>query len=322
MATHELTDESRLLDDGTRVYRIRCTAPIPPTHFSPGIRVGDLGGWVESMTVQRDLTIDRIGEASWVDGEACVIGNARLSGSARVSESAVISDVGFVGEDAHVSGAAQVRGGAAVYGYARVRGAAVIHQNAEIFEYALVEGNGAVSGDAQVWGYGRVYGNALITGESRVSDFASVGDNVRVGDFAALTGRSRAHDDAVLSGHCYLGGKVTVFGSARISTGKYISASVGIRGAALIEHPEHLLIVDSFGTSTRPVAIYRTTRGVAVSAWLEEHVETDLESFAVKAASSIRAADAPEQLKAVWRDQVSAIVDLARATVASWGLSE
>ena len=98
MATRkfELTDETH--PSAPRLHRIRALVDIPRA----GVRVGDLGGWVES-----ESCLAHSGNA-WVFGNARVFGNAEVFGNARVFG------------NAWVFGNAEVSGNAEVFGNARV----------------------------------------------------------------------------------------------------------------------------------------------------------------------------------------------------------
>ena len=104
MATRkfELTDETH--PSAPRLHRIRALVDIPRA----GVRVGDLGGWVES-----ESCLAHSGDA-WVSGDAAVFGDAEVSGDAWVSGNA------WVFGDARVSGNAWVSGNARVSGDAEV----------------------------------------------------------------------------------------------------------------------------------------------------------------------------------------------------------
>ena len=76
---YELTAESKV-HMGVTLRRVRALKDV-----RNGVRVGDLGGWVES---EKNLTQDG---AAWVSGNAIVSGNARVSGNAIVSGNAGVS---------------------------------------------------------------------------------------------------------------------------------------------------------------------------------------------------------------------------------------
>ena len=104
---YKLTDEKKVLDDGTVLYRIQALRDFNLVNGKE-VKVGDLGGWVES---ESNLSHD--GE-SWIGDEAMVRGNAKVGKSALVFENANIYD------SAHVKDRAQVYGDASVYGNACV----------------------------------------------------------------------------------------------------------------------------------------------------------------------------------------------------------
>ena len=120
MKKYELTNITHPFNNKLR--RIKALINIPRY----GVKVGDLGGYIES---EKNLSHD--GDC-WVFDSALVSGEARIFGSALVF------------------GEAWVSGEARVYGEARVSGK------------ALVSGEARVFGEAQVFGEARVSGEALI----------------------------------------------------------------------------------------------------------------------------------------------------------------
>jgi len=96
------------------------------------VRIGDLGGWIET---EYNLSQS---DTAWVSGNALVYGNAQVFGDAQVSGNA------WVFGDAQVSGDAQVYGNAWVSAKAQVFGNAQVSGNAQVF------GDAQVSGDAHV----------------------------------------------------------------------------------------------------------------------------------------------------------------------------
>ena len=76
---YELTDERHPADDRLRRIRALC-------YVRPGVRAGDLGGYVES-----ESNLSHSGSA-WVFGSAQVFGSAWVGGSARVFGSALIEE--------------------------------------------------------------------------------------------------------------------------------------------------------------------------------------------------------------------------------------
>ena len=89
MATRkfELTDETH--PSAPRLHRIRALVDIPRA----GVRVGDLGGWVESESCLAHSGNAQVSGNARVSGDAWVFGNAWVSGNARVSGDAQVFDL-------------------------------------------------------------------------------------------------------------------------------------------------------------------------------------------------------------------------------------
>lgn len=100
---YELTEETKTLEDGTVLRRIRALRDIP--RYS--VKAGDPGGWIE-----REANL-------WHECDAWVCGHAEVYGDARV-----------YGE-AEVCGDARVYGHAWVYGDARVCGSAIVEKSGD-----------------------------------------------------------------------------------------------------------------------------------------------------------------------------------------------
>ena len=79
MEAFELTDESVTTPGGVVLHRIRAVRDLP----QHGVRVGDLGGFVESS--------DNVSGEAWVSGKALVFGEALVCGEALVSDKAWVS---------------------------------------------------------------------------------------------------------------------------------------------------------------------------------------------------------------------------------------
>lgn len=139
MRKYELTDGTRR-QYGRTLHRIRALRGIP----RHGVKVGELGGWVES---ESNLSQN---DDAWISE------NANVMGSAHVSENALVR------ESARVYGESLVDGNALVSGNARVGVNAHVGENAHIGEYALVCGTGVVRGDSLVDGDADVDRDALI----------------------------------------------------------------------------------------------------------------------------------------------------------------
>ena len=125
----ELTTDTKI-HFGRKLFRIKALISFG------NVKVGDLGGYVES-----EKNLSQSGDA-WVYGDARVYGNAEVCGDAWV------------------------------YGDARVYGNAEVCDNAEVYGNAEVCGNAWVCGNAEVYGNAEVCGNAEVYGNAEVCDNA------------------------------------------------------------------------------------------------------------------------------------------------------
>ncbi len=134
-----------LLRKENGLWRIVACRPIS----NISLRVGSLGGLIES---EKNLSHD--GDC-WIGGDAKVYGDAEVYGNAIVY------------------GDAQVYGNAKVYGYTGVFDDAQVYGDAEVYGKAWVYGNAEVYGKAHVFGNARVYGKARVdyeVSEGRVTE--------------------------------------------------------------------------------------------------------------------------------------------------------
>jgi carbonic anhydrase/acetyltransferase-like protein (isoleucine patch superfamily) len=166
-----LTDETRVLDDGTVVHRIAALRRGP---WGPA---GTRGGWVQS---EENLSQK---DDCWVGGEALVWGTALVTGDALVDEWAAIS------------GHAQVRD------YAVVAGLSSICTLAEVIGHAEVSGEARVEDYAVVSAYGRITGQAVVSDRAWVTDRAQIGGRAVISGVASITGSPRIVGAAVVRGH-------------------------------------------------------------------------------------------------------------------------
>ncbi|WP_280426799.1 hypothetical protein [Nocardia carnea] len=146
-----LTDETKKLDDGTVLHRIRASRDLP----EHGVQSGTLGGWVETST--------NITDQAWVHDGACVYGGALVSGDACVLNNARVYGAARVFDNAYIFGDAHVYDNARIYQTARVCGNARVYGDAHIYDNAHVSGRAHVSGDTHLDGNARIRGAAHLT---------------------------------------------------------------------------------------------------------------------------------------------------------------
>ena len=94
----------------------------------PGVRIGDLGGYLE-----RESNLSQENDLSWVSGNAQVYDNAQVYGNARVFDNAWVYGNSRVFDNAQVYGNAGVSGDAQVYGNSRVFDNAQVYGNAGVY---------------------------------------------------------------------------------------------------------------------------------------------------------------------------------------------
>ena len=190
---YELTEETRILEDGTVLHRIRALQDInlPGELF---VHKGDEGGWIE-----KEHNLSQSGK-SWVLRDACVYGNAivyddaRIGGEARVYECARVGGAACVYNNACIYGFAYISGNSRIYGNVRVYGNALVCGNVkldgevEVFEDADVYGEAEAYKKSKIYGSAEVYGNALISGSARVHGNAHVYGNSIVDDVSNVYG--------------------------------------------------------------------------------------------------------------------------------------
>ena len=157
MAKYKLTDETKIVN-GITLHRIVATK-----NFD-NVKVGDKGGFVESI---RNLS-DSFN--SWISDNACVFGNAYVLENAQVSGNAMVYG------NARIAGSATVTCNAQVYDNAKVIGSAYISGNAKLFESAVLNYNAILHGNACVKGNAFVGENVVVEGNAKIYGNATIND--------------------------------------------------------------------------------------------------------------------------------------------------
>lgn len=130
---YEITSESTNIN-GRPLYRIKALRNIPRHK----VKVGDLGGWIESY-----YNLDQKGDC-WVADDA------------KVYDDAIVCDNALVYDNANIYGYAEVFDNANVYGDANVADNARVYNNAEVCGRAIVAGQANVFGNAEICGNAKV----------------------------------------------------------------------------------------------------------------------------------------------------------------------
>ena len=125
---YELLRDDTIEFNGRTLYRIKAT------DTCSDVRVGELGGYIES-----EDNLSHSGDA-WVFNNAKVFNDAIVHGNAMVGGEGLVYGKAQVYGDARVDGNAMVGGESLVYGKARVYGDARVDGNALVRGYADISG--------------------------------------------------------------------------------------------------------------------------------------------------------------------------------------
>lgn len=208
MAKYKLTDETKIVN-GITLHRIVATK-----NFD-NVKVGDKGGFVESI---RNLS-DSFN--SWISDNACVFGNAYVLENAQVSGNAMVYG------NARVAGSATVTCNAQVYDNAKVIGSAYIAGNAKLFESAVLVSNAILHGNACVKGNAFVGENVVVEGNAKIYGNATINDilNYRtrnVNEPVYITDNAEIGGETYISSHnenpIYIHNNVKVIGDVTLSS--------------------------------------------------------------------------------------------------------
>ena len=187
---YELTEETREYE-GKILYRIRATRDLS------GVKVGDLGGFIES-----ESNLAQTGDCWVLSGIVC--DEAKIFGDATISNS-VICDQAQIYDSAFIIGS-YINGNAKVFGSSEIQ-YATVSGNAQIYDYAKVCGVYSIEDDTTV-----INGNAEIYGNTTLHFSSKIG------------GKAKLHGDAevlgVVNGHAEIAGNARFMGE--ISDGKII----------------------------------------------------------------------------------------------------
>ena len=155
---YELTSDS-IKVNGHTLYRIKARRS-----FS-GVKIGDLGGFIESednLSHEGDCWVYSLSEVGGVVKYTMVYGNARVCDDARVYDSACIFD------NAQLCGDARVYDNAQVYGDAHISGEAWVDENVRVFGQARMSGYASATDDSRIYGNAQMFGNVQVSWNAQV----------------------------------------------------------------------------------------------------------------------------------------------------------
>ena len=191
MKHYEFVDQEPKEFEGRYLRRIRCTRPI----F--GVRVGDLGGWIEHEGNLQD--------EAWVDRHAMVFGEAFLSDNASAMDYAIVRDQ------------------ACVTGKAVVRDNVILRDRSRVSDAAVVRGKATMLHSSQACQYAHIHSNAVLRNDVSINGQAKIGQDALIADdkdycvFSGFNkwGRSltayRTKDKGVRLDSHFFGGPLYVF---------------------------------------------------------------------------------------------------------------
>lgn len=214
---YELTEETRILEDGTELHRIRALQDInlPGELF---VHKGDEGGWIE-----KEHNLSQSGK-SWVLRDACVYGNA------------IVCDDARIGGEAHV------------YGCARVGGAARVYNNARIYGFAYISGNSRIYGNVRVYGNALVCGNVKLDGEVEVFEDADVYGEAGAYKNSKIYGSAEVYGNALISGSARIHGNAHVYGNSIVDDVSNVYGDAKVYGQTEITADACVASINDYAT--------------------------------------------------------------------------
>lgn len=226
-----LKDNKKYLpSEGVYLYQIQAIREFKTPYDT--IKVGDIGGYIESYD-----NLDQSGNA-WIYKNAMVYGNARVYGNAIVG------------------------GNAKVYGNARIYDSAMVVENAEVRGHTWIHGDSMVGGNAKISSRSNmydtlspnIYGNSRIYGSPLISGKVSIYDNAIVHGESIIDG-----ENVEINGSSDIGGYANIEGCSIISS---TTINLGTIRDAKITSPNDYAMVKGFGSINRTTVFYLDKNGI------------------------------------------------------------
>ena len=228
-----LFDDICEFTDGTVTYRIKALKNIPRYN----VKVGDLGGYIES-----EHNLSHLGSC-WVGNDAAVMFKAIVCEDAYIYGDAIITG------DARIYGSATVYDSAYIAGHVNVYDNARIHKEAEILAYAKIYNNAEIDGKVFIQGHAEIYGNAVIRNGGLITGFTRINDDAVVNDFLRIIDNVHIYEHAVIDGH-----RVICEGSAEIHGNVILAKYAQVGGCADITGPAYIRCYDDCSMVGMPVS--------------------------------------------------------------------
>lgn len=126
--------------------RIRALKYIPGNDMVPEVKIGDLGGYVQT---KHNLSQDG---RCWIYNDAMVYDNAVIVGGAIVANNSQVYENALIENYAAILHYSQVKG------FSRVAG------------FSIIDGGSIIEGDVGIWGNSKVIGMSKLSGLGRLDD--------------------------------------------------------------------------------------------------------------------------------------------------------
>ncbi len=188
MKKYELTSETRMLNDGTIVYRIRSLKNFK-TIIDRDVKIGDLGGFLES---EKNMSHDGL---CWVFDEAVGCGNSCRSGNSVGYGNSVQKD------NSRQIGNSRQSGKSWQFGNSVQSGDSWQSGNSRQFGNSRQSGNSWQFGDSMQFGNSRQFDNSMQFGSSMQSGDSRQSGNSRQIENSWQSGNSRQTGDSRQSGY-------------------------------------------------------------------------------------------------------------------------
>ncbi|MBF0032556.1 hypothetical protein HAX39_08140 [Citrobacter freundii] len=180
MKKYELTSETRVLNDGVTLRRIKAIR-----NFG-NVNKGTLGGWVQS-----EDNLSHFGNA-WISGDSVVCHDAK------VSDNAIVRLSSWVDDNAHIYGDAKVIGGR-------------VHDNVQVFDEAKVSGR--IFDNVKIYGMAFVDSCVTIMDNVHIFGNAEIKGGVTMMDEPTISGNVKIYGNAVVCGDVHLSGNKRITGN-------------------------------------------------------------------------------------------------------------
>lgn len=166
---YELTDDI-ITWYGITLYRIKALKSFND------VKIGDLGGWVQS-----EENLSQEGNC-WIYDEAIVYEYAKIydnaevrcssliSGDSRVFENALVTDYVTVSDSSCIYGNARIYGSAKISGTAQIGGKADVCGDSIVCDNVLIDGRIRITENAKIYGNIEIHGVVIIRGDAEVQN--------------------------------------------------------------------------------------------------------------------------------------------------------